>query len=274
MTLNLISTGLNLKSPSLEALETIKKCKAVYLENYTVEFPYSIKQLEKTIKKKVIQLDREQTESEDILKQAKKQNIALLVYGDALSATTHISLILACKKNKIPYKIIHSESIFTVITETGLQLYKFGKTASLPAWKEHYKPTSFADIIKQNQSIKAHTLLLVDIGLTSKQALEQLEEVWGREGFEEKDREFTFDNRRGGGRVLNINKSKSSSKKIKKTKSKIIICSKLGIKNSKVYYDTINKLKKKKISQPFCIIIPSELHFVEGEALGMLKQKS
>lgn len=239
MTFYLIGLGLNEKSINLQAIEAIKSCKKVYLENYTVDFPYDKKQIEKTIKKNTIEFNRENVENESFLKDAKKENICLLVYGNPLSATTHISLILACKKNKIKYQIIHAESILTAIAETGLQLYKFGKTASMPKWQKSFEPTSFFDIILQNQEIGAHTLLLTDIGLDTKQALQQLEEICKR-------RNACF--------------------------NKVIICSQVG-KNSRIYYDTIEKLKSKKITMPFCIIIPSELHYLEQEALEVLREK-
>jgi len=109
------------------------------------------------------------------LSKAEKSKIALLVYGDSLSATTHIQLILECKKREIPYKIFHNASIMTTIAETGLSLYKFGKTTSMPNWKEHTnKPTSFMNYIKDNQSISAHSLVLTDIGLEINNAITQL----------------------------------------------------------------------------------------------------
>jgi diphthine synthase len=234
--LYLIGTGLSENSITAEALKVIKKCETVYLESYTVDFPYTIKNLEKQLKTKIISLSREQVESESFLDEAKKQNIALLVYGDTLSATTHFSIIQTCKTKKIKYQILHNSSILTAIAETGLQLYKFGKTASMPKFQESFKPTSFIDLIKQNQAIKAHTLLLIDIGLEIKQALEQL-------------------------------KQSSQEKKLKL--DKIIICSQLGTQNSKIYYNTLNKLSKT-IEQPYCIIIPSELNFTEKEFLSKI----
>jgi diphthine synthase len=238
MTFYLIGVGLNERAVSLQAIEAIKKSKEVFLENYTVDFPYEFAELESSIGKKIKPLKREEVENEKILSEAKKHDIALLVYGNPLSATTHISLILSCKKKKIPYKIIHAESILTAIAETGLQLYKFGKTASMPKWQKSFEPTSFFDIILQNQEIKAHTLLLTDIGLSLKQSMEQLEEVCKR-------RNTCF--------------------------NKIVICSQVG-KNTKIFFDPPKKLKDKKIPLPFCIIIPAELHFLEQEALDVLKE--
>lgn len=239
MTFYLIGLGLNEKSISLDALSAIKKSKEVFLENYTVDFPYEQKTLEKIVGKKIISLTREPTENESFLKNAKKQDVSLLVYGNPLSATTHISIIVSCKKKKIPFRIIHAESILTAIAETGLQLYKFGKTASMPRWQKSFEPDSFLDIVKDNLAIKAHTLLLTDIGLSNKDAMSQLEIACKR-------------------KEINLNQ--------------IIICSQVG-KNTKIYYDSKENLAKKKIAMPFCIIVPSDLHYLEKEALEIMREK-
>jgi diphthine synthase len=232
MTFNLIGTGLNEKSLTIEAIEAIKKSKEVYLENYTVDFPYDKKLLEEVVGKKILELPREKVESEEILSNAKKEDVSLLVYGDSLSATTHSELILACKKKKIPYKIFHNASVLTAIAECGLQLYKFGKTASMPTWRDNWKPDSFLDLVKQNLSIDAHTLLLVDIALPIEKAKEQLKESL-------KNQNIKLD--------------------------KIIVCSELGVK-SRIEYNSIDKISNK-LKSPFCFIIPTKLHFLEEEFL-------
>jgi diphthine synthase len=237
----LIGLGLDAESLSAKALSILKKCKKVYLESYTVDFPYSFEQLEKELDlhEKIIKLNREIVEREDFLKEAKKLDIALLAYGSPLVATTHISLILKCKKDKIKYQILHNASIFDAITETGLQLYKFGKIASMPKFQINFEPSSFLDVLKENQSIKAHTLILTDINLNSKDALVQLEKT----------------------------------SKIKNIKlEKIIIISRAGTNESQIYYNTIENLKKIEAKMPFCIIIPSGLHYLEEEALKILRE--
>lgn len=206
--LYLIGLGLNEKGISVEGKEILKKCKKVFLEGYTVDFPYSVKDLEKVLGKKIEVLDREKVEQgvEEIVNSAKKENVALLVYGAPLSATTHISIIQECKEKKVKVKIIHAGSIFDGIGETGLQLYKFGKIASMPAWTESYKPKSFIEIVKDNKKINAHSLILIDIGLEFEDAFKQLKES------------LDFD--------------------------KIIVCSQIG-KKSKIFYDKKFKNIKK-----------------------------
>jgi len=235
MAFYLIGLGLNTKSISLEGLERAKKSKEIYLENYTVDFPYKKEELEKLIGQKIIELGREKVEKEEFLEKAKRQEISLLVYGDCLSATTHISLIEKCIKEKIKFQIIHAESILNAISNTGLQLYKFGKTASMPAWRENWKPDSFIDYVKENKSIDAHTLLLVDIGLEFNKAREELEEAG-------KNKNISFD--------------------------KIIVCSCLGTQKEKIIYQNIKNIKK--VEKPYCIIIPAKMHFLEEESLKMI----
>jgi diphthine synthase len=236
MTLLLIGLGLNKNSISAEALKKLKNCKTIYLENYTVNFPYTIEQLEKELKQKITQLNRSEVEGLKFLDEAKEKDIVLLVYGDPLSATTHITIIQECQKQKIKYKIFHNASILTAIAETGLQPYKFGKTTSMPNWKEHTnQPTSFTDYIQQNQSIKAHTLILIDIDLEIKEAINQLNESI----------------------IL---------------KQKIIAISNAGTKRQKIFYDNPKKLSTINIPMPFCLIVPTKLHFLEEKYLNNIKQ--
>lgn len=232
--LYLIGLGLNEKGISLEGIELAKKCEC-YLEGYTVDFPYSVAELEKVVGKRIQVLKREEVESDEIVKEAAKKDVCLLIYGSPLFATTHIALLQMCIEQKVQYKIMHSASIFDAIAETGLQMYKFGKTASLPKWTSEHKPKSFADVIKENRSIKAHTLLLVDIGLEFKEALKQLTES------------------------VNVNE--------------LIVCSNLGTNKAKIVYGSVEELIKQKIEKPFCFLVPSELHFLESEFLENFRVK-
>ena len=168
--LYLIGLGLNMKGISQQGLEAVNRCEKVYLEFYTVDFPYSKEELEKILGKQVILADRDFVESLKIVEEAKDADIALLIYGSPLTATTHISLIQEAKKQNIEVKIIYNASIFDAVAETGLQIYKFGKTTSIP----DFEAESFTEVIKENLGIGAHSLILVDIGIRFENALERL----------------------------------------------------------------------------------------------------
>jgi len=232
--LYIIGLGLNVKGISLEGLEIVKKCKKIYLESYTVEFPYSVKELGKVIGKSVDVFGRGDVESEKLVNEGKKKDVCLLVYGSPLFATTHMTLINDCKKAKVKIKVIYASSVFDAIAESGLQLYKFGKISSMPKWDKNFEPMSFLDYVIENLKINAHSLILVDIGLKFEDALNELVE----------------------------------SALVKKLKlDRILVCSQLGV-NGKFYYGSINDLKGKKIKAPFCFVIPSKMHFAEEEVVS------
>ena len=222
--LYLIGLGLNVAGISQQGLEAVNKCEKTYLEFYTTDFPYSKEELEKILGKEVILADRDFVESLKIVEEAKDADIALLVYGSPLTATTHISLIQEAKKQNIEVKIIHNASIFDAVAETGLQIYKFGKTSSIP----DFKAESFIEVIKENLSIGAHSLILIDIGMGFENALERL-------------RNISID--------------------------KLVVCSALGTHDSRIYYGTLKELETKKVKKPFCFIVPGKMHFVEEEVL-------
>lgn len=165
---------------SLRAIEAIKSCHAIYCELYTANWQGDLKKLEKIAGRKIQLLPREIVESDFLLREAKKKNIALLVPGDPLVATTHYQLIVDTKKNKIKTQIIHSSSIYTAVAETGLSIYKFGRTTTL-AYPEHgYEPQSPYDMILQNRRFGLHTLVLLDTqkgGMTISDAIDILSKM-------------------------------------------------------------------------------------------------
>ena len=125
--LYIIGLGLSHESISKNALEIAKRCKKIYLESYTVELPYAPGAIEELVGKKVKLADREFIESFEIIDEAVRSDVALLIYGSPLTATTHITLIEEAKKSEVKVKVIYNASIFDAVAETGLQLYKFEK---------------------------------------------------------------------------------------------------------------------------------------------------
>ena len=234
MTFYLIGLGLTEEHISVKAIKAIKKCKTVYLEQYTSR-GINLKNLEKIINKKIEIVDRKFVESASFLKQAKTKNIALLIIGGVFSATTHIDLFQQSKKAKIKTEIIDNLSILTAIGVTGLSLYKFGATASIP----FQNVKSFYDIYKKNKKIGLHTLFLLDLKQETMTIHEALEKLIS----------------------LGLDKNE-----------KIVACSGLAQKQQQIKYSTVKKLLKFKFKkQPSCIIIPGNLHFMEEEVLDLYK---
>jgi diphthine synthase len=157
----IIGIGLTPKQITQEALDIIKECNFVYLDNFTSAFSQgSLDDLEKFISKKIICLSREDLEQKQ---EFIKDNCCLLVIGNPLSATTHFSVYEEAVKRGLVCKILPGISIFSYKGICGLSEYKFGKTISIVYPKPNYAPTSFFEVLKQNLFIGAHTLCLLDI---------------------------------------------------------------------------------------------------------------
>lgn len=153
------------KDITIKGLEIIKNCDKVYLEAYTSILTVGVEALEEFYGKKLIIADREVVEqgADDILKGSKDMDVALLVVGDPFGATTHTDLILRAQEKGIKYEVVHNASIMNAVGCTGLQLYSFGETVSIPFWTENWKPDSWIDKIVCNYIRNLHTLCLLDI---------------------------------------------------------------------------------------------------------------
>ena len=243
----LIGLGLDWKDLSLKALEALNKCDEVYLENYTSLSNYTVLQLEKLIGKKVKILGRKETEDDmSFLKEAHLKDVALLIHGDPLSATTHFEILTEAKKKNLETKIIHAPSIFTAIAETGLSLYRFGKVASIPIPEKNFSPESFFDILKENLSIGAHTLFLLDLKpdlnkfLTIKDAIDILLKI-------------------------NLNRKEN----IFTENTFVIGCARLGTTNSLIKSGKAKDISKINFGEPpYCLIVPAKLNHKEEEYLN------
>lgn len=165
--LYLIGLGLSEASDiTVRGLQTVKKCKRVYLELYTsILMSASMQDLEELYGQEVILADRElvETGSDQILAGADVDDIAFLVVGDVFGATTHTDLVIRARELGIQVELIHNASVMNAVGACGLQLYQFGQTVSLVFFTETWKPDSFYTKIMENRKIGLHTLLLLDI---------------------------------------------------------------------------------------------------------------
>ena len=176
--LYLISLGLSEKGMSLEALEAGKACQRLYIEQYTSPGK-PISGLERVFGKRIRALERSGLEEKSgkIIKEAKSLDVGVLVWGDALFATTHISLILECRKKEIPYQVVHGPSILAAAGECGLSLYKFGEIVTVPRWKKNYRPSGFYGTILRNKKMGLHSLILLEIDMAAEEGLEILRRI-------------------------------------------------------------------------------------------------
>lgn len=244
--LYLIGLGLfDERDISVKGLEIAKKCRYVYIEFYTSSIKTNLEKLSKLIGKQVIELTREEVEIEmPFLKHAKKHNVAILIPGDPLNATTHKEILQEAKKRKIKSRVIHSSSIISAASESGLSSYRLGRVISIPWPQEGFRPTGFYEIIQSNLKNNLHTIILLDTEPPMKvgDAIEIL---------------FDIEKQKKGKIFLNS--------------TKIIALCALGSEKSKIIYDSMKNLKNKKINiLPQAMILPARLFEYEKEAIEQL----
>lgn len=163
----LIGLGLETKDISARALEALEGADIVMVEQYTTILPKDyLEYLEKKTGKKLLEAKRSDLEENAKLAiaDAATKTVAILVPGDPLVATTHHIVLDAARRMNIGVRVYHSPSIFSsAIGESGLDIYRFGPTTTIPFWSDKYRPTSFLDVIKRNLDNNEHTLVLLDI---------------------------------------------------------------------------------------------------------------
>ena len=236
--LYLIGIGLGKKSISLEGFEIAKKCKKIYLENYTSVIEDGVEKLFN----KIIKVDRDFVEKkiESIFEEAKNGDIAFLVVGDVYSASTHIDIYLRAKKKNIPVKVINGVSILTAVGIIGLSLYNFGKVISIPFDNKNIKSPYEAYLINKKNSF--HTLFLLDLDPKNNKFLSIKEACY-----------YLIENG------------------LKKD-TMAVGCARLGFENFKIKTGNLEALKKEDFGKPpYCLIIPGKMHFIEEEALKLWK---
>lgn len=163
----LLGLGLGKGDISSLAMELAKGCDLLLSEEYTARLPEGYMEwLEAQTGKKIRLLSRGDLEerAKSTVALAKDKDVAILVPGDPLIATTHSILLDEAKAQGIGTRVAHAPSIFSVaIGESGLDVYKFGPTATIPLWHDNYKPVSFLDLISRNLEAGQHTLALLDL---------------------------------------------------------------------------------------------------------------
>ncbi len=251
--LYLIGLGLgDEKDLTLKAQEIIQHADVVYLEEYTSVTP-SREKLEKVIKTKIVSISRGKLEEQSakFIAAAKTRNICILIGGDPLTATTHIELFKEAHNARVLCNIVHNASIVTAVGETGLQVYKFGRTSSIPFPETTPNVETPYTVIQENQKHGLHTLLLLDLNpkekkfLTIPKAIEYL---------------------------LLLEKKKK--KKVFTPTTLCVACARLGSKEQVIKAGSAAELEKEDFGvAPYCLIVPGKLHFLEEEMLELWQKK-
>lgn len=149
------------------AVDAVSRAAAVFADDYTTRLPASaLPHLERGRPSPIDRLGRERLEAGDeVLDAATRPGGAvLLVGGDPMAATTHVSLRVEAIRRGVPVRIVFAPSVVHMaFSEAGLQHYKAGRTVSLPYPEPRFAPTSPFELAAANHAAGLHTLVLLDL---------------------------------------------------------------------------------------------------------------
>jgi diphthine synthase len=226
---------------SIKGLEAIKNADIVYAEFYTSKLiGTNLEKMEKIYGKRIHLLEREDIEiNPKILDDAREKDVILLTGGDPMIATTHIDLRLRAIDMGIKTRIIHASSIFSAaVGLSGLQNYKFGRSATVAfPYKDKASEVPY-DTVKMNTENGLHTFLYLDTSMTINIAIGLLLSIE-----EERDEDLL--------------------------KNRLIVgIARVGSGHPIIKADYIYELKEYDFGDPLHVmIVPGDLHFIEREAL-------
>lgn len=252
--LTLIGLGLfDERDLTLRGVDEAKNADKVCIELYTSSWHGILKNLEELIGKEIEVLSRKDLEenSKRILEFAKNQNVVIFVQGNPLIATTHASLILDAKKIGIETKVIHNASIVSAIGETGLHLYRFGPTVTIPFFEKTggKLPESVYEVIKENKARGLHTLCLLDVIAEKNKFMSHAEGI----------------------KTL-LSLEKSFNEGVFTEDTKVVIFARAGSDKSLIVYGKAVEVVDKDLGDPpMVLVIPGRLHFTEEEYLENFK---
>lgn len=252
----LIFIGLGLHDElglSLRGLQKAREAEVVFAEFYTSVVPgLSLENLQKLLGKPVYVLNRKDLEEkaeETVIQEARNRRVALLVPGDPLIATTHISIRIQAKRLGIETSVVHGSSIATAaIGLSGLQNYRFGKPVSIPFPEPGFMSETPYDVIAENKRRHLHSLVFLDVKAEEKRYMTIGEALNILLSIEEKRKEgvVTVDSL-----VVGIARAGSDNPVVK-----------TGLVMEIIDYDFGEA--------PHVLIFPDKLHFMEAEALSTL----
>ncbi|MHC1593307.1 MAG: diphthine synthase [Methermicoccaceae archaeon] len=237
---------------TLKGLDAVRGADIVYAEFYTSKLcGTSIEKMEELYGKKVHVLERKDIEERPFfIEQAHDRDVVLLSGGDSMVSTTHVDLKLRAHRNGIRTRTVHAPSIVSAVCGiSGLQNYRFGKSATIPFPYVHGgKRTVYESpylVVRENLERKLHTLLYLDIQ----------NERFMRAG-------------EGAGLLLEAAQQKDD----RELEGRLSVA--IGRAGSEhcvvraVPLRQMSKMSKMELGEPLhVLIVPAELHFIEAEAL-------
>ncbi|MGC9181244.1 diphthine synthase [Thermogladius sp.] len=175
----LVGIGMKYEDLTLQAIQAIESADLVIVDTYT-SVHGDIDRVIELIGRKEVRLakrsDLEGVGIERIVEEAARRNVAILVPGDPLIATTHEAIRVEAAKRGVKVKVVNGLTVVALaFSRSGLHFYKLGRTVTLT-----YDPSSVdyvLRVIQDNTSRGLHTLILLDLRTEESRAMTVQEAV-------------------------------------------------------------------------------------------------
>ncbi|MEM0117638.1 MAG: diphthine synthase [Conexivisphaerales archaeon] len=253
MTLGLVGLGVQgMASVPMGGLKYLKECDIIYADMYTSPWPPDLlHDLSSELGKNIQRASRTLLEDgRKILDEAKQAAVAVITVGDPFLATTHIILKQRAKEMGIPVRIFYSSSIINAIFgETGLHIYKLGKIITAVRNDKVVEDSLYPEV-KDNLTRNRHTLFLLEYDSDSGEYLAPSELLAKLRRMEENYKLGVF-----------------------KDDRLVIVASRVGWSSQMICAGRLKDMMTKNFGEPpHSVIIPSELHYTEADALATLAE--
>lgn len=167
MPLILAGLGTSIDYVSLKVLDELTRADIVLIEPYTsVAVGLGYDRLKRMVLGELVYVSRRDLEEdyEWIIEEAKHKRVLILVAGDPLTATTHVSLLIEARRRGVEVEVIPAVSgVYTSMSLSFLQVYRFGRIVTLTYPERNYRPHSVIEVVRKNLEMNLHTLVLLDI---------------------------------------------------------------------------------------------------------------
>jgi diphthine synthase len=254
-----VGTGINgYRGLSLAALDVLKKCDTIYAERFTSALSDDdLESISALVGKKIKPVQRSFVEDgREILENAIKSEVALVTYGDPLIATTHSELRARAARDSVKTRVLHAASgITSIIGETGLHVYKFGRMVTMMA--EPQSAISVYNTIFENLLAGSHTLILTEYNNSSSH------DERGEPFFLEPGAVFKM--------LLDVERDQRYQ--IFSNNTFAIVASRVGQDGQRITSGKVGSLAKIDFGTgPHTVIVTGSMHFTESEAVAALTE--
>ncbi len=252
--LYLIGLGLAKDLITIRGLKALRESDIVFLDRYTSDTGSSPQELEEEYGVRIFPVGRRELEEglrDNLLKHVESgKKVALLVPGNPLIATTHISIVTEAASLGLDFEIIPAPGIIpNALSMAGLMPYKIGKPATVTYPVEGKVHTYVYDVVKGNDERNLHTILLLEMDAEKGVMMTPNEAV---------DLLLKMEELRGEG-VLREGRE-------------AVVISALGREGQRICYVRLGSVKELPPAPgPHTIVITSpQLHYMEEEALKVI----